>query len=354
LKKALIILVFVLFTSFGCQNNQTTKLKQLDQPNNLKVEGILVSWSEVDNAESYQVFLNGEYISTADNYYLIDEEGEYEVYVVAKAENFDDSIASLVLSVEIDFNNSVRFEISIDEENKLIEWNEVDSIENYMVFINGEAHIVETNQYSYADNEPGLLSFRVQGIYPIGETDVSEVIYLEHNLEEINLLFQYSKFSEQNILLLNENIHDVILLDENKRKLNISQVIEVNQYFEIKSDYILSLDKDIIILFLYSDEYKFTIKISINEKTIPYLISSSKVYTNGLEDIVIQFELFDGYIKQITGDNLTADYYLIQDNLLIMEKEFIVESFSDNSEISLTYVLEDKETIFGFIVIYLN
>ena len=352
MKKALLIPMFLLFILLGCQNNQTSNLNQLEQPNNLRIEGTLVSWDEVDNAQSYQVFLNGDDIITNDNYYLIDEEGEFEVYVVAKADNFNDSLASSVLSVEIDFNNSVEFQIEIDEENQLIEWDEIDNVECYNVFINGDLHIVETNQYSFADEERGLLNFRVQGVYPIGETNISDTIYVEHDLEEKDLLFQYSKNSEQNILILNEDIFDVILLDENKTRINIDQVLEVNEYYEIKSDYVLGLDKETVTLFLYANEYKFTVKISINEKVVPYLISSSKVYTDGLEDIIFQFEMFDGDIKQITGDDLTEADYSVQDNLVVINKEYILESFSTHNQISLTYVLETEEVVFGFIIIY--
>jgi hypothetical protein len=115
---------------------------------------------------------------------------------------------------------------------------------------------------------------------------------------------------------------------------------------------VLSLEQDKVVFYLYSDNQKYKIQVTINNKTEPYLISSSMVYTEGNHDIMFQFELFGGIIKQISGNQLDEKDYLIEDNLLTITQNYIQNKFESDDQASFTYALEDEHIVMGFLMIY--
>ncbi|MFW6272588.1 MAG: hypothetical protein ACOC2U_02260 [bacterium] len=167
--------------------------------------------------------------------------------------------------------------------------------------------------------------------------------------------FQYSVNSSQNILLTNIDItDDYYLTDLDGNSLDAGDIIVKNDYYEIKSDYILSKDEEVVEFYLYFDNYKSLISITLNEKDQPYIISSSVVHTDGESDLVFQFELFDGIIKQVNGNELSESDYLINDNLLTIESLYINDQFNDSDSFSIDYVLEEDGLVLGFININLD
>lgn len=220
--------------------------------------------------------------------------------------------------------------------------------------INNNIYEVHANQYVYQDEEAGLLEVTLQGIYPIGETVVSNTLYVEHELQETTLLFQYSKHSIQDIQIVNLDLVDFVVFDEMKTKIeNIEIVINQNS-LEILSTYIKETDTNKVILYLYEGNRKIKLVITIHDKDEPYLISSSSVKTDIYEDIVFQFELFDGFIKQIYGQDLSESDYTVSGNILTIKSEYILRQYENQQPISITYTLEQDHIVFGFLVIDLD
>jgi hypothetical protein len=164
--------------------------------------------------------------------------------------------------------------------------------------------------------------------------------------------FQYSTNSTQNILLLHLNItDDVKVYDTNDQLLNKDDVLVKNDYYEIKSSYILSLEEELVEFYLVFDNKKTLISINVSNKDIPYIISSTLVYTDASQDIMFQFELFDGFIEQVNANNMESSDYTISDNLLTIDKSFLSDTFIDNDQFIISYSLEGTQLVIGMITV---
>lgn len=164
--------------------------------------------------------------------------------------------------------------------------------------------------------------------------------------------FQYSTNSSQNILLLHLDItDDVKVYDINDQLLNKDDVLVKNDYYEIKSSYILSLEEELVEFYLVFDNQKTLISISVSDKDIPYIISSTLVYTDASQDIMFQFELFDGFVEQINANNMESSDYTITDNLLIIDKTFLSDTFIENNQFIISYSLEGSQLVIGMITV---
>lgn len=164
--------------------------------------------------------------------------------------------------------------------------------------------------------------------------------------------FQYSTNSTQNILLLNLNVtDDVKVFDTNDQLLNKDDVLVKNDYYEIKSSYILSLEEELVEFYLVFDNQKTLVSISVSDKDIPYIISSTLVYTDASQDIMFQFELFEGFIEQVNANNMESSDYTISDNILTIDQNFLSVSFNDNEQFIISYSLEGSQLVIGMITV---
>jgi len=195
------ILLFVSIILFlnGCTEATTEPLK-LDTPTNLVFDNIL-TWDEVDNALEYQLYLNNELITLDENFYIINEEGSFEAYLIAIATGYEDSDASTTIYFTIEYDNEVEFTLNIDSE--YITWNSVEYATEYNVFINGIQYTAETNQLNILDVPAGLLDISVQAVFPTGISSFSDTHHYQHNLivtESIPI--QYSIYSNCDVIML--------------------------------------------------------------------------------------------------------------------------------------------------------
>nr|MDA3779382.1 hypothetical protein [Bacteroidales bacterium] len=224
---------FLIFTFIGCNGETTTSpptFTKLSTPTNVSYDGLL-TWDDVDNALNYDVSMNGDTISVNDNFYAFDEEGTYTVYIIAKAPEYIDSDASESISLTIDYDNNVEFNLSHDDD--MITWDEISDAIEYNIFIDGIKHNVSNNSYSIDGEDSGVISISVQAVYPIGLSNISDSILVEYNLTETDLLnFQYSTYSTQDVIIWEEltfgnlyvqnidneflNIEDVLMMASNR------------------------------------------------------------------------------------------------------------------------------------------
>jgi hypothetical protein len=89
----------------------------------------------------------------------------------------------------------------------------------------------------------------------------------------------------------------------------------------------------------------------VSDKDIPYIISSTLVYTDASQDIMFQFELFDGFIEQVNANNMESSDYTISDNLLTIDKSFLSDTFIDNDQFIISYSLEGSQLVIGMITV---
>jgi len=179
----------------------------------------------------------------------------------------------------------------------------------------------------------------------------------ETTMKEINNLrdsyYQYSKNSTQNIKILHLDItEDFYITNLDGDILSNDDIIVKNDYYEIKSDYLLGLGVDDIDFYLYFGNYRTLISITLNDKDEPYMISSAIAYTDGTKDLMFQFEIFDGIVSQISNASLTSSDYELNDNLLTIKKEYLDDMFDITDEISINYALDADSLVIGLINIY--
>jgi hypothetical protein len=350
-----ILVVVVLAFLFGCQTTteSTTTTPKLNTPENLVFDGV-VSWNEVNNALSYDVYINDDLINVDDNIYVIEEEGTYSIYVIAKADGYIDSEPSLTLDIEVDYENNIEFTIDIDDE--VVSWNEVEDATGYNLFINGVKTEVEENSFNLQTTNAGLLRISVQAIYPIGESNVSQVYNYEHNLiETAKIMFQYSLNSNIDIIVWNDieqgNIYvqdlDLEFLDKD------SMLGYSDNHLYIKSSFLVEQPIGLMSFYLIHGAYKTLVEVTLNTKTEPYIISSTVIRVDGTEDVMLQFELFGGSFYSINGSEGDTVLYEINDSILTIEKEFISGKFENYESFILSYAInKDDSTVIGYLFFY--
>ena len=179
-------------------------------------------------------------------------------------------------------------------------------------------------------------------------TESDEMVVLEDSF------YQYSVNSTQNILILHLEISDdVEVFDTEDNPINKDDVLVKNNYYEIKSTYVLAQETDVVRFKLFFGNYQTLVVIGVSVKTVPYIISSSIKVTEGEVDSLFQFELYDGSFKQISGNDLEESDYEINENLLIIKSEYIKNQyFNNNYNFMVNYALETDEIVIGFISFY--
>lgn len=183
------------------------------------------------------------------------------------------------------------------------------------------------------------------------EITTVEVIDLEDSY------YQYSTFSSQNIQILHLDVTDDVKVYSTEGVMipNEDVLSKDNGVYEIKSSYILSHEGYEYVSFYLEFDYQRTlIQIVLNNKEIPYIISSTIVKTDGNSNLLFQFELFDGFIRQISSTDMEESDYEILENILTINQPYISEMFISNDNFLINYVLEDNQLVIGFMTIEKN
>lgn len=172
-----------------------------------------------------------------------------------------------------------------------------------------------------------------------------------------NTYYQYSTSSTQNIIIYSLNVtDDVMVFDSGMNQITTSDVLVKNgDYYEIKSSYILGHEGYDYVEFNMVFDQKITlVQVALNDKTDPYIISSTSVSTDGSIDLVFQFELFNGIINQVSSTHMTESDYLIEDNILTVYSGFISDELANESSFMVSYALYMDGYVIGFISIDLE
>ncbi|MBI9008568.1 MAG: hypothetical protein JEZ05_00930 [Tenericutes bacterium] len=350
MRKYLVIIISLAltFVLVGC-TEETTVLK-LETPSNLEYNGVL-EWDNVEGAVSYDLYLNEELETVNENMFVFDEEGTYSVYIIAKASGYLDSDPSATINVEIDYEAIVDFNISVED--NVLSWNDIIDAASYIILVNGTEYEIDANTYSLINLVDGVNSITIQAVYPIGVSNVSDIFYVASNLIETGTIdFQYSKNSVIDIIIWEDlSKQDLYLLDIDEEFIDLNSYISLdNEHIEIKSSALVDLGVGVFRFYLVQGTNKTLLQIDINDKVKPYIISSTNIATSGEEDIYLQFELFDGEIYSINGTREDTVQYQLNENILMIEKEFISSKFESNTFFILSYVINiDDSSVIGYL-----
>ncbi|MCF7924781.1 MAG: hypothetical protein K9L64_06745 [Candidatus Izimaplasma sp.] len=358
MKKMLYGFLFFLFIStiLSCSELNTTTeekvLSRLDTPTNIVLDGAMVSWDDVEGASNYDIYLNENIFNISSNYYLIEEEGDFNIKVIAKGKGYLDSLPTDILVTTITYQDNVIYNVNIIDD--IIFWEDVTNASEYKIYINGDIYSTTNTDFNLVNINDGLLIINIQAIFEGGQANLSDSELIEHNTESVrDRNFQYSINSTQNIYIMDLNVEeDLLILNESGELLDENDVLVRNNYYEIKSDYIISLQDCEIIFYIYYGKNKSKVHITMSETNDPYIISSKTVFTSGEKDIKLQFELFGVDFKQIDSNQLDSKDYIIENNFLTIKASYINSRFQIANSFSVNYAIEKTEIITGSVVFY--
>lgn len=99
----------------------------------------------------------------------------------------------------------------------------------------------------------------------------------------------------------------------------------------------------------YSDKIIYNKESIIDIDNKPHIISDNIINYNN-QDITINFELYGGFISSISNELIKDQDYIIENDKLIIKKEFINKV--DNETITIAYTLtKNVEIVYGIIII---
>ena len=109
-----------------------------------------------------------------------------------------------------------------------------------------------------------------------------------------------------------------------------------------------------IVVKAYTSTGIYTVMVSIEDITKPYIISDNEVTFAG-EDLVFVFDLCEGELVDINGSLLSTSDYTFNDNILVINQEFIQNLFDAEPQrdtVILAYQLRnDTDIVIGYLFI---
>jgi hypothetical protein len=273
---------------------------------------------------------------------------------VAKAPGYISSDSSETLEVDVDYENVVEFAVSKNED--VISWNEIEDATEYNLFINGTKFVVESTSYDISEIDEGVLRISVQAVYPIGVSNISDIFTVDHDLVmEDEIYFQYSLNSTVDVIIWEEFSGPVYVMNSDGEFMDIEDVLDTSGVnFKILSSFMHQQDYTIedhpFVFYIVNQGSKYPLAITLTNKNVPYIISSSVRETDGSKDEMFQFELFDGTLYSVTGakdDDILIEF---SDSVLTIEAEFIADKFEDSDSFVLTYVINvGQDSVLGYL-----
>jgi hypothetical protein len=338
--------IFFLFFLVGCN-------VQLNTPINLSYQEDILTWDEVVNATSYELTINEEV-------YIVEEEsfdcsilndGDYTSTVVAIADN-KRSTPSNPFSFQIARTYPIPTNLRI-EEGKFI-WDEVDKAIGYQITSEEESIIIEENYILLNDIAPNdFYLFEVQSIFPFNHYSDKSSAFSYHSFSELDDKWEidYDYASEDNCFI---PINDIEII----RIVQADELIATSLYWIEAEELVIShtllenygTGKHTFTVF--TNQGFLTLEIDSQDHSQPYMLSDGNISYLG-EDITLEFELYGGMIVALDGAEIESDYTINQ-NQVIIRKEFIDELFSNPSRdlIVLGYQIEnDYHYILGYVFI---
>ncbi|HBY65430.1 MAG TPA: hypothetical protein DEG42_03455 [Acholeplasmataceae bacterium] len=340
--KKLFMILLLLFILFGCEE---TTFIELDMPENLRFTDAIY-FDVVEHATSYVIKIDDEEIVVATNRYVLTEEGTYNVRVKARADGYVDSVYTNILVVEVDFTFSIPEDVIINPDHSL-SWSSMNGATGYVVLVNGEQHNTSSTTFDLSTFYPGVLEVQVKAVYPLGSSLYSTLLVDEGGAEIVGTLkYNYSIYSNFDLDVLYSSsfvyIKDYRGTLDNTQYQYLSQTVQLDALF-IQS---LSLGYQTFTILTLQGFYIIDINIITTEK--PYLINSSEVFTDFTKNLILTFELFDGFIGTLSGNDITTDDYTIDGNTIVIDIDYVEAKFIADEErttLILVYTLEQGDDI---------
>lgn len=344
MKKILFIIVLIFLG--GCQGNKT-----LDRPINLRLEEDVVLWDAVEDAEAYVIYINYQafLIETTQYDFSQYENGTYKVNIKAIADGYKDSFLSDEIVVVINRVYPIPQNITIED--GMISWDVIDQAIHYVISISGESLIVNATSFDLKVLPENMVyEIRVKAIYPNNKESLfSSVIRFHTYLNFVDVYEEvFLKSSEDDIELdLSDYLLQILKIkDETNTEIDTNAYVVEENIIKIKNEYLQDLPYGEAMLFVETTLGDVLFQIQIGDDRKPKLLSSNLITFEECVDIELDFELYNGRIVSVFGNDITEDDYMIVDNRIMIANAFVGHKFNtepQRTRLILGYYLEAND-----------
>ena len=142
----------------ACAESPEVIIKTLDTPSNVSIEQNTISWQAVENADFYEVTINGQVYRVFDtslSVSMLSQNGKYEVFVVAYSNlsTYSNSEKSETIKYDTRQSFSAPTDFSLNKETQILSWTKVENVQNYVLTINGSPITLTNKNYKTSGNK---------------------------------------------------------------------------------------------------------------------------------------------------------------------------------------------------------
>ena len=179
--------------------------------------------------------------------------------------------------------------------------------------------------------------------------NVDMFVYTE---EQLN--YTFNKNSLFDFVVSDDMFSTILFIEVNKEKVpKANYYTEYDRLF-IDSDYLLTYENEVTFT-LYTTSGVIDLNIRYLETLVPYMLSNNTVYFTG-QDLLLTFELCGGQFIEINGSDIDNTDYVLTNNFLIIDSNFIQNLFDVSPErdvVILSYQLKNNDqVVIGYVFIH--
>lgn len=357
MKKIRIFILLLLISILGgCTSLQT--------PTIISYENHILTWTAINGASGYELTINETIHHISDvTYNFFDfsdfEEGSYTVKIKSVKTVFGkDQTSAFSEPYEVVVVSKYQAPTDLHQEGGNLIWDYSLLVTGFVVSINGEEQIIDDDYFDLQTlSSDNVYAIKVKALFPSAKESPYSSLFIYHTYQDLSDEINYS-------FLKSSNTNLVIDLDEawviNRIATKDNQTLDdsvynLDEYLVIDDLFLKTLDYGPFVLFLHTTLGTVLILIEITDDRRPYLISQSEIGYVECQDIQLEFNLFDGEVVSITGNDISKEDYIIVGSKVIISGPFVSSKFrADESLHFLIFHYRLRSTVYdevGYIII---
>lgn len=328
-------------------------------PENIHFVGSTMVWDAIPQVSGYELMINDSLYTTYEASFSLAEidYGSLEISIVAFGANAE---RSLPTTIEIDYVPHLEAPQGVRILDGVLYWDETANASHYIVVIDAVTYDV----LGEGTNPPTDLSYSLSSLSANEYHSIYVLAAFANWLSEPSATVSYDgtfEFSGSFALEYSlESLEDLTLEFENKSMLLYK--IEGEHFYEggilgmgydagilcFHRDYLEELSYGEFVFTLATSDGIYEIQLTIKDTREPFLVSSSQIYVVLGNDVVLDFELYDGEFLDLSGNDITVADYTFEGSQLTISGDYIQYIFNrdpDRTVLILGYTLSANEDI---------